>query len=245
MITRRNFISQTTKAGLTIGIFASPLAELLAKGIEIPADFPFATGFKQNPLPYAYSALEPHIDARTMEIHYTKHAAGYASNVAAAAGEEGVDTSKPLENVLGQISKYSVKMRNNAGGHYNHELFWSVMGPNAGGKPEGKLMEAIMSSFGSYDTFVTQFENAAKSRFGSGWAWLIVQAGGKLAVSSTPNQDNPLMDVAEVKGTPILGLDVWEHAYYLNYQNRRPDYVSAFWNLVNWKAVSERYEAAV
>lgn len=245
MITRRAFLSKSTKAGLTLGVFSSPLAELLAQGVEIPADFPYATGFHQNPLPYGYNALEPHIDARTMEIHYTKHAAGYASNVSAAAQEEGVDTSKPLENVLGQISKYSVKMRNNAGGHYNHELFWSVMGPNAGGKPEGKLMEAISSSFGSYEAFVTQFENAAKTRFGSGWAWLIVQAGGKLAVSSTPNQDNPLMDVAEIKGTPILGLDVWEHAYYLNYQNRRPDYVTAFWNLINWKAVSARYEAVV
>lgn len=245
MINRRDFLSQTAKAGLAIGAFSSPLVELLAKGVEIPSTFPFATGFKQNPLPYAYTALEPHIDARTMEIHYTKHAAAYAGNLADAAKEEGVDTTKPLENVLGKISKYSVKMRNNGGGHYNHELFWSIMGPNAGGKPEGKLMDAIMASFGSYDTFVSQFENAAKSRFGSGWAWLIVQAEGKLAVTSTPNQDNPLMDVSDVKGTPILGLDVWEHAYYLNYQNRRPDYVTAFWNLVNWQAVSKRLDSAL
>lgn len=245
MLSRRDFLSHTTKAGLILGILSSPLAELLAKGIEIPSEFPFATGFEQKPLGYAYNALEPHIDARTMEIHFTKHAAGYASNVQAAAKEEGVDTSKPLENVLGQISKYSTKMRNNAGGHYNHELFWSVMGPNSGGKPEGKLMEAITASFGSYEEFVTQFETAAKTRFGSGWAWLIVQSGGKLTVSSTANQDNPLMDIVEVKGTPILGLDVWEHAYYLHYQNRRPDYVSAFWNLVDWKAVAGRFEAAV
>jgi Fe-Mn family superoxide dismutase len=180
-----------------------------------------------------------------MEIHYTKHAAAYAGNLKDAAKEEGVDTSKPLENVLASISKYSTKMRNNAGGHYNHELFWNILGTHAGGKPEGKLMEAIFSSFGSYEMFVSQFENAAKSRFGSGWAWLVVQAEGKLVVSSTPNQDNPLMDLAEVKGTPILGLDIWEHAYYLHYQNRRPDYVSAFWNILNWKAVAARYQAAI
>jgi superoxide dismutase, Fe-Mn family len=244
-LSRRNFVSQSAKAGLTLGLIGNSISELLAKGVDIPQGFPFSTGFSQTPLPYAYTALQPHIDSLTMEIHYTKHAAAYANNLKDAAKEEGVDTSKPLENVLSVISKYSVKMRNNGGGHYNHELFWSVMGPNAGGKPEGKLMEAIVASFGSYETFVSQFENAAKSRFGSGWAWLIVQTGGKLTVSSTPNQDNPLMDVAEVKGTPILGLDVWEHAYYLNYQNRRPDYVSAFWNLVNWKAVSDRYHAAV
>lgn len=244
-ITRRTFISTSAKAGLTVGLIGTSIAELLAKGVEIPSDFPYATAFTQTPLAYGYPALEPHIDARTMEIHYTKHAAAYATNLNDAAKEEGVDISKPLENVLANISKFSMKMRNNGGGHYNHELFWSVMGPNAGGKPEGKLMDAIVSSFGSYEDFVTKFETAAKTRFGSGWAWLIVQSGGKLAVSSTPNQDNPLMDVAEAKGTPILGLDVWEHAYYLHYQNRRPDYVSAFWNLVNWKAVSERYNAAV
>jgi len=242
---RRVFVSTTAKASLALGLIGSSISDLLAKGLEIPANFPFATGFSQNPLPYAYTALEPHIDARTMEIHYTKHAAAYATNLRDAAKEEGVDTTKPLENLLGTISKYSAKMRNNGGGHYNHELFWSIMAPNAGGKPDGKLMEAISSSFGSYEAFMTQFENAAKSRFGSGWAWLVVQSGGKLVVSSTPNQDNPLMDVAEVKGTPILGLDVWEHAYYLNYQNRRPDYVSAFWNLVNWKSVAERYQAAI
>lgn len=244
-ISRRSFVTNTAKAGLTIGLIGSSIADLLANGMEIPKNFPFSTGFSQNPLPYNYTALEPHIDARTMEIHYTKHAAAYANNLKDAAKEEGVDTTKTLENVLGNISKYTPKMRNNGGGHYNHELFWSIMAPNAGGKPEGKLMEAITSSFGSYEAFVTQFENAAKSRFGSGWAWLVVQSGGKLVVSSTPNQDNPLMDVAEVKGTPILGLDVWEHAYYLHYQNRRPDYVTAFWNVVDWKAVAERFQAAI
>lgn len=245
IISRRSFISNTAKAGLTVGLISTSLSELLAKGIEIPSDFPFATGFAQSSLGYGFPALEPHIDARTMEIHYTKHAAAYATNLRDAAKEENVDTTKPLENVLATISKYSAKMRNNGGGHYNHELFWSIMAPNAGGKPEGKLIDAIVASFGSYEAFMTQFETAAKSRFGSGWAWLSVTADKKLVVSSTPNQDNPLMDVAEVKGTPILGLDVWEHAYYLNYQNRRPDYVSAFWNVINWKAVSERFAAAM
>ena len=244
-ISRRSFISNTAKAGLTIGLIGSSLSELLAKGILIPSEFPFTTGFTQTPLAYGFPALEPHIDARTMEIHYTKHAAAYATNLRDAAKEENVDTTKPLENVLATISKYSAKMRNNGGGHYNHELFWSIMAPNAGGKPEGKLIDAIVASFGSYEAFMTQFETAAKGRFGSGWAWLSVTADKKLVVSSTPNQDNPLMDVAEVKGTPILGLDVWEHAYYLNYQNRRPDYVSAFWNVINWKAVSERFAAAM
>jgi Fe-Mn family superoxide dismutase len=149
-----------------------------------------------------------------------------------------------LEQVLANISKYSAKMRNNGGGHYNHELFWRILGAPSEGGPDGALLKAIKTSFGSYETFVSQFETAAKTRFGSGWAWLLVDATGKLVVSSTPNQDNPLMDVAEVKGTPILGLDVWEHAYYLHYQNRRPDYVTAFWKVVNWKAVADRFAAA-
>jgi Fe-Mn family superoxide dismutase len=244
-LSRRNFVSQTTKVGLAMGLAGSSVSELFANGLESSPGFPFSTGFSQTALPYDYSALEPHIDARTMEIHYSKHAAAYANNLRDAAREEGVDTSKPLENVLSSISNYTTKMRNNGGGHYNHELFWNIMGPNAGGKPVGKLMEAIISSFGSFDAFVNEFETAAKSRFGSGWAWLVVQSGGNLVVSSTPNQDNPLMDVAEIKGTPILGLDVWEHAYYLHYQNLRADYVRAFWNLVNWKAVSDRYQFAV
>ena len=229
-------MTNTAKAGLTVGLIGSSIADLLANGMEVPKNFPFSTGFSQNPLPYAYTALEPYIDARTMEIHYTKHAAAYANNLKDAAKEEGVDTTKPLENVLGTISKYTPKMRNNGGGHYNHELFWSIMSPNAGEKPEGKLMDAITSSFGSYEAFVTQFENAAKTRFGSGWAWLSVTADKKLVVSSTPNQDNPLMDVADVKGTPILGLDVWEHAYYIDYRNLRQKFVETFLeNLVNWE----------
>ena len=241
---RREFLATTAKAGLTVGLVGTAFSDLFAQ----PAQAVAGTGFTQTPLPYAYTALEPHIDARTMEIHYSKHAAAYASNLRDAAKEEGVDTAQPLEQVLANISKYSTKMRNNGGGHYNHELFWSILGqpaaagPEAG--PDGALLKAIKTSFGSYEAFVAQFETAAKTRFGSGWAWLLVDASGKLVVSSTPNQDNPLMDLAEVKGTPILGLDVWEHAYYLHYQNRRPDYVAAFWKVVNWKAVADRFAAA-
>lgn len=247
---RRTFLANSAKAGLTVGILGTGISDLFGQE-SLPA---FSTGFTQQPLPYGYAALEPHIDARTMEIHYSKHAAAYASNLRDAAKEEGVDTAQPLEKVLGSISKYSAKMRNNGGGHYNHELFWSILGtPTEGGLPavagapnarEGALLKTLKTSFGSYEVFVSQFETAAKTRFGSGWAWLLVDATGKLVVSSTPNQDNPLMDIAEVKGTPILGLDVWEHAYYLHYQNRRPDYVAAFWKVVNWKAVADRFAAA-
>jgi len=237
---RRQFIATTAKASLALGLAGTSLSEVFAATAQLP----FSTGYTQQPLPYAYAALEPAIDARTMEIHYTKHAAAYASNLRDAAKEEGVDMTLPLEQVLGSISKYSTKMRNNGGGHYNHELFWSVLQPVGGAGPEGALLSAFNSSFGSFEAFVGQFEAAAKTRFGSGWAWLLVDASGKLVVSSTPNQDNPIMDVAEVKGTPILGLDVWEHAYYLNYQNRRADYVTAFWKVVNWSAVAARFAAA-
>ena len=241
---RRTFLANSAKAGLTVGILGTGISDLFGQE-SLPA---FATGFTQQPLPYGYAALEPHIDARTMEIHYTKHAAAYASNLRDAAKEEGVDTTQPLEQVLASMSKYSTKMRNNGGGHYNHELFWSILAPPSAeglsGSPEGSLLKALKASFGSYEAFVSQFETAAKTRFGSGWAWLLVDASGKLVVSSTPNQDNPLMDIAEVKGSPILGLDVWEHAYYLHYQNRRPDYVAAFWKLVNWNAVAARFAAA-
>ena len=243
-LSRRTFLANSAKAGLTVGLLGAGIPGLFGQE-RLPA---FATGFTQQPLPYGYAALEPHIDARTMEIHYTKHAAAYASNLRDAAKEEGVDTTQPLEQVLASISKYSTKMRNNGGGHYNHELFWSILAPPSAeglsGSPEGSLLKALKASFGSYEAFVAQFETAAKTRFGSGWAWLLIDASGKLVVSSTPNQDNPLMDLAEVKGTPILGLDVWEHAYYLHYQNRRPDYVAAFWKLVNWNAVAARFAAA-
>ncbi|MBX2961900.1 MAG: superoxide dismutase [Cyclobacteriaceae bacterium] len=191
-------------------------------------------------LPYAFNALEPHIDARTMEIHHGKHHNAYVTNLNNAV------TGKPEENlsieeICKNISSYPAAVRNNGGGHYNHSLFWSIMGPNAGGEPTGALADAMNSAFGSFDEFKTKFAAAGASRFGSGWAWLIVDGSGKLQITSTPNQDNPLMDVAEVKGTPILGCDVWEHAYYLNYQNRRPDYIAAWWNVVNWGEVAKRF----
>lgn len=194
-------------------------------------------------LPYANTALEPHIDAKTMEIHHGKHHNAYVTNLnAAVAGKPEENLS--IEDICKNISKYPAAVRNNGGGHYNHSLFWTVMAPNAGGAPTGVLADAINAAFGNFDEFKTKFSTAGATRFGSGWAWLIVGADGKLAITSTPNQDNPLMDVAEVKGTPILGLDVWEHAYYLNYQNRRPDYIAAFWNVVNWAEVAKRFAAA-
>jgi Fe-Mn family superoxide dismutase len=193
-------------------------------------------------LPYAFDALEPHIDARTMEIHHGKHHNAYVTNLnAAVAGTEW--ESKSLEEILANISKLSPAVRNNGGGHWNHSFFWQIMGPNAGGNPTGEVAAAIDSAFGSFDNFKTEFAKAGTTRFGSGWAWLTA-AGGKLTISSTANQDNPLMDIAEVKGTPILGLDVWEHAYYLHYQNRRPDYITAFFNVINWDEVNKRLAAA-
>jgi superoxide dismutase, Fe-Mn family len=195
--------------------------------------------FKLPSLKYDYKALEPHIDARTMEIHHTKHHAAYTNNLNAAIENTELD-GKSIEEIMNNVSKYSMAIRNNGGGFYNHNLFWEVMGPNGGGEPTGELMSAIKSEFGSFDTFKDEFSKAAATRFGSGWAWLLVK-DGKLVVSSTANQDNPLMDIAEVKGKPVLGLDVWEHAYYLQYQNRRPDYISAFWNVINWEEVARRF----
>ncbi|MCX6295231.1 MAG: superoxide dismutase [Bacteroidetes bacterium] len=198
--------------------------------------------FELPKLPYAYNALEPHIDALTMEIHYSKHHQAYVNNINAAIA--GSDTEKlSIEEICKNISKYPMAVRNNGGGHFNHSLFWSVMAPNAGGEPTGELAAAINSAFGSFADFKTQFAAAGATRFGSGWAWLIVKEG-KLAVCSSPNQDNPLMDIAEVKGVPILGMDVWEHAYYLKYQNKRPDYIAAFWNVINWNEVTRRFNEA-
>lgn len=199
--------------------------------------------FQLPDLPYAHDALEPNIDARTMEIHHGKHHAGYTKKLNAAI--EGTDLAgKTIEDILANVSAHSTGVRNNGGGFYNHDLFWSVMSPNGGGAPTGAVATAIDEAFGSYDAFKEKFAAAAGTRFGSGWAWLSVGADGKLFVSSTPNQDNPLMDVAEHQGTPILGVDVWEHAYYLNYQNRRPDYVGAFFNVINWDEVNKRFAAA-
>ncbi len=198
-------------------------------------------------LPYAYDALEPHIDAKTMEIHHTKHHQAYVDNVNNAIKGKADLENKSVEQLISKISAVPEDIRgavrNNGGGHANHSLFWNVLGAKAGGEPKGELAEAIKKDFGSFTAFKEKFEAAAKTRFGSGWAWLVV-SNGKLAVGSTPNQDNPLMDVSDLKGTPILGLDVWEHAYYLKYQNRRPEYVAAFWNVVNWNAVENNFKSA-
>jgi len=198
--------------------------------------------FELPKLAYSYAALEPHIDARTMEIHYSKHHQAYVTNLNNAIA--GTDAEKlSIDDICKNISKYPVAVRNNGGGHYNHSLFWTLMAPNAGGEPTGEVASAINAAFGSFEEFKKLFATAGTGRFGSGWAWLVVK-DGKLVISSTPNQDNPLMDIAEVKGTPILALDVWEHAYYLHYQNRRPDYITAFWNVVNWSEVLKLYAAA-
>lgn len=191
-------------------------------------------------LPYAHDALEPHIDTQTMQIHHGKHHQAYVDNLnKAIAGSE--HENKSLEELVKSAGSISPAVRNNGGGHWNHSFFWTVIGPNAGGQPTGALAEAITKTFGSFEAFKEKFNTAGATRFGSGWAWLIKKDDGSLEVTSTPNQDNPLMDVAEVKGTPLLGCDVWEHAYYLKYQNRRPEYLAAFWNVVNWNKVSELY----
>lgn len=193
-------------------------------------------------LPYAYEALEPHIDTETMKIHHDKHHQAYVDNLnKAIAGTP--NENKSLDELVKNAGSISPAVRNNGGGHWNHSFFWDSLSANAGGAPSGKLAEAINSAFGSFEAFKEKFAAAGATRFGSGWAWLIV-SDGKLQVSSTPNQDNPLMEVAEVKGTPILGVDVWEHAYYLKYQNKRPAYLEAIWNVINWKKVAERFEAA-
>ncbi|APU67327.1 superoxide dismutase [Christiangramia flava] len=199
--------------------------------------------FNLPELPYSYDALAPHIDAETMEIHHSKHHQGYTNKLNTALEDGDYDGIK-LEDLFARVSSLSPAIRNNGGGFYNHSLFWTILSPEGGGKPSGALAEAIEASYGSFEAFKQEFEKAAATQFGSGWAWLIVDKENKVKVTATPNQDNPLMDVAEEKGTPILGLDVWEHAYYLNYQNKRPDYISAFWNIVNWTEVEKRFSAA-
>ncbi len=198
--------------------------------------------FELPNLPYAHDALEPHIDAKTMEIHHGKHHAGYTSKLNAAIEGSNFE-GKSIEEILRNISSAGAGVRNNGGGYFNHCLFWEVMSPNGGGKPSGDIGMAIDRDFGSFEAFKEAFSNAAATQFGSGWAWLCVE-NGKLSVCSTPNQDNPLMDVVECNGTPILGIDVWEHAYYLNYQNRRPDYIDAFFNVINWSKVEENMKKA-
>ena len=194
-------------------------------------------------LQYEYAALEPHIDAKTMEIHHSKHHNAYVTNLNNALAGTGNEEVSLLD-LNKNISKYPMPVRNNGGGHYNHSLFWTLMAPNAGGAPTGAIASAIEAEFGSFEKSKEAFTAAATTRFGSGWAWLVVTAEGKLAVTSTPNQDNPLMDIAEVKGSPVLALDVWEHAYYLNYQNRRPDYIGSFFNVINWAEVNKLYAQA-
>lgn len=202
------------------------------------------TSFEFPALPYTYDALEPYIDKATMEIHYDRHFRAYYNNFIKAVNENNLN-GKSLEEIFSDISKYPASIRNNGGGYYNHSLFWTIMAPNAGGKPEGKLMDAVTITFGSFENFVKDFEKAASTQFGSGWAWLIVDENNQLAILQLPNQDNPLMDISPKKGTPILAIDVWEHAYYLKYQNKRADYISNFWKVVNWAKVSELYSEAL
>lgn len=199
--------------------------------------------FELPKLNYNYTDLEPHIDAKTMEIHHSKHHQAYVNNLNAAI--ENTDAaSMTIEEIVKNISKFSPAVRNNGGGHWNHSFFWNIMSTNGGGNPSGELASKIDAQFGSFEAMKEEFNKAATTRFGSGWAWLCKKADGSLCICSTPNQDNPLMDIAECPGTPIIGLDVWEHAYYLNYQNRRPDYIAAFWNVVNWEAASQNYQNA-
>jgi len=231
-----SFLFNSTNDSLTKTNYIMEPIKIKESGLMYPYEVPT--------LNYAYNALEPYIDSLTMEIHLTKHHGAYVSNLNAAIKGTEME-SIPLLDLFKNISKYPVAVRNNGGGHFNHTLFWQVMTPKGGGSPSGKLAEAINLAFGSFEKFKETFENAAKTRFGSGWAWLAIDENKKLFVSSTPNQDNPLMDVAEHKGIPILGIDVWEHAYYLKYQNRRPDYIANFWNVINWKEVERRYEEVV
>lgn len=235
MKSRRYFLKTSTIAA------AGSLALLSIRG---NASSFLASGeeplFSLPQLGYDYKSLEPHIDALTMQIHHDKHHKTYVDKL-----NEAVKTNKLegvlLSDLLKNVSKYSVAIRNNGGGHYNHSMFWKLMKPDGGGKPSGKLAEAIQATFGSFENMKTKFNDAAKSRFGSGWAWVIKNTEGKLEITSTPNQDNPLMDIAEVKGAPIIGLDVWEHAYYLKYQNLRADYINAWWNVINWDEANKNF----
>ena len=240
---RREFLKTSLQGTVAAGAgltFLGSVLESYAEPNRTSGNY-FKTGFDQEPLPYAYNALENIIDATTMEIHYSKHAAAYSKNLKEAAVAEGINTTKPLEEVLMNVSKYSPKVRNNGGGHYNHEMFWKCMRPNQDNNmPSGKLLTAIENQFSSFTAFKTQFSDAAKNRFGSGWAWLYSDSK-VLKIGSTPNQDNPLMDISDLKGIPLLGLDVWEHAYYLKYQNKRADYIVGWWNVVNWEHVSKRF----
>ncbi len=235
---RRQFLKKLTLAGLA-GI-SLPAMSGAFSAIETGnlSESPADDFFSLPMLGYGYDALEPHIDATTMQIHHSRHHQAYITNLNKAMKENNIDAD--LDELMKNISKYPMVVRNNGGGHWNHSFFWKLMKPNGGGAPSGKIAEAINHSFESFEKFQTVFNDAALKRFGSGWAWLVRTTDGKLTVSSTPNQDNPLMDIAEIKGAPILGIDVWEHAYYLNYQNKRADYIKAWWNVVNWEEVSSK-----
>lgn len=241
---RRNFLQKAALIGAgSLVASATSAANRLA---NILSETGSETEFALPALPYAYDALEPFIDKQTMEIHYTKHHQAYVNNLNKALSEwKKIPDKKSLEEICKNISGYNTTIRNNAGGHFNHSLFWTLMKPAGGGAPAGALAQAINSTFNSVDNFKTIFSDKAKSVFGSGWVWLVVDSGKKLSVGSTPNQDNPLMDILEFKGVPLLGLDVWEHAYYLKYQNKRADYVSAWWNVVNWDEVSRLFSIAM
>lgn len=240
---RRNFILNSGKAAIALGL-SSTIIPGVANAFDKKFE-PLAEGkFQQQPLLYKLDSLQTAIDAQTMDIHFNKHAATYCKNLNEAYIAEVGIKNKSLSDILHNISTYSPKMRNNAGGHFNHEMFWQCMTPNpTTDKPTGKLAAKINADFGSLDAFKTKFNEAAKTRFGSGWAWLVKNKEGKLIVGSTPNQDNPLMNIGELKGTPLLCLDVWEHAYYLRYQNKRADYVANWWNIVDWSFVEKKYAA--
>ncbi len=247
---RRNFLKNSLLLTAT-GLIA-PFV-LKAKGnnnMTTPSNetiLPDGGPFTLPPLPYDYNALEPHIDAMTMQIHHDRHHAAYVTNLNKAVAENNLGSNVmgplALDDLIKDISKYPAAIRNNGGGHWNHSFFWTLMKPNGGGQPTGKLGDAIKSTFGSFDDFKTKFNEAGAKRFGSGWAWLYINKDGKLDIGSSPNQDNPLMDISDIKGTPVLALDVWEHAYYLKYQNKRADYITAWWNLVNWDQANKNFDS--
>lgn len=240
---RRDFLKNSVKSTLAVSIGTGALSSFFesCSSTKNSIASPFKTGFDQKPLPYKYDALENIIDATTMEIHYTKHASAYSKNLKDAVQAESIFAAS-LEDILANVSKYSAKVRNNGGGHYNHEMFWQCMRPKQNNNmPSGKLLQAIEANFTSFANFKTQFSDAGKNRFGSGWAWLYADKDKTLKIGSSPNQDNPLMNISDIKGFPLLGLDVWEHAYYLKYQNKRADYIENWWNVVNWDYVQQRY----